>query len=65
MKTTEIKTISGIAITEDNWIVYCPHCDKQSEYEGFFDSEDIYKCPSCKNKFIISEIVFIDGRMIE
>lgn len=41
---------------EDYYYCYCPFCDYEITYEGYFDSEDICKCPSCKEEFYISKI---------
>ncbi|MEO6707190.1 MAG: hypothetical protein ABIN04_15230 [Ginsengibacter sp.] len=42
----EIEIVEGYSIDEDDmhWTVNCPDCDKEYEYEGYFDSSDITKC---------------------
>ena len=61
-----ISEIEGQAINgnDDNWIVECPKCNKEFEYEGFFDSEDITECP-CGTKFKTKKIWLNDDTYIK
>lgn len=57
--------VTGIAITEDQWLVSCPVCGCEMEFEGFFDPEDVYECRTCNTKFICTRITFENGSYIE
>lgn len=35
---------TGLAISEDEWMVNCPECEKEYHCEGFFDAEDVTEC---------------------
>jgi len=52
-----MKTTEGQAIDEcdDHWTVNCPDCDKEFEYEGYFDSDDITVC-KCGCKFKTTKV---------
>lgn len=58
-------SVIGTAITEDNWIVECPHCGNEAEYEGYFDPGDEYRCKKCKKKYYVDKLVFINGNEIK
>jgi len=57
--------IEGIAYSDDYWLVECPQCGRSAEYEGYFDSSDIYKCRYCDEKFMVDRIVFENDNYIE
>jgi len=43
----EMKKAIGYYIdgADDHWAVFCPGCGREFEYEGFWDPEDVTKCP--------------------
>jgi len=47
----------GYAIDGDDmhWSVECPSCDKELEYEGFFDPDDKCVC-SCGKVFYCNKV---------
>lgn len=47
----------GYSVDGDDmhWTVDCPQCEKQYEYEGFFDSSDETIC-SCGCNFLTSRV---------
>jgi hypothetical protein len=47
-----------------HWTVACPVCEKEFEYEGFFDSSDVTKC-KCGTEFKTRRVYFDDGGYIE
>lgn len=59
----KIVSVVGTAFTEDHWLVNCPNCDKEFEYNGFFDSEEITEC-KCGTNFKTSKIEFENGDYI-
>ena len=58
-----MRILEGSALNEagDEWVVSCD-CGKDIEYQGFFDTEDMYTCPNCKVNFRIKRIWFDDSR---
>jgi len=64
-ETPAMLSMIGTAVTEDHWIVECPTCDRQTEYTGFFDSAETYKCNRCQTRFTVSRIKFTDGDFIK
>ena len=48
---------------DDHWIVSCPNCEKEIEYTGYFDAEELNKC-SCGAKFKTERVYFEDGSYI-
>lgn len=64
-ETIILEEITGYAITDDNWITECPYCRREEEWQGFFDSVDIYECRECKRKFRVEKIEFEDGSYIK
>ena len=61
----EIQKVDGKSVNcqDDNWVVNCPNCDKEIEYTGYFDPDDLTKC-SCETTFKINRIYFEDGSYI-
>lgn len=57
MKTT------GLALNDagDEWSATCPQCEKEYEYQGFWDPDDVTKC-SCGCHFTIDEVEFDGGK---
>ena len=63
---TEImKKVDGFSIDGDdmNWTVECPDCQKEIEYAGYFDSEDLNKC-KCGCEFKTSKVWIDDVHYI-
>lgn len=52
-----MKKVDGFSVDGDdmNWTVECPDCQKEIEYTGYFESEDINKC-KCGCEFYTSKI---------
>ena len=61
----EIQKVDGKSVNcqDDNWVVNCPNCDKEFEYTGYFDPDDLIKC-SCGAIFKTNRIYFEDGSYI-
>jgi len=55
---------TGIAIEEDHWIVECPDCNLEYEFQGYFDSGEPVKC-DCGISFKVTKIIFSNGAYIE
>ena len=57
----EIQKVDGKSVDgqEDHWVVNCPNCDKEIEYTGYFDPDDLTKC-SCGITFKTNRIYFED-----
>lgn len=55
-----IKRVDGYSVGGDdmNWTVECPECQKEIEYEGYFDEDDLNKC-NCGCEFK-TEKVWVD-----
>jgi len=64
MDEAEPQTIVGTAFEEDYWQVACPNCQKEFEYKGYFDKNDITNC-KCGVSFKTSKIEFENGSYIE
>lgn len=48
----------------ENWLVECPTCQKEYEYEGHFDPSQVTECV-CGCLFNTKRIEFDDGSYIE
>ena len=61
----EVQKVDGKSVNseDDHWIVNCSNCDKEFEYTGYFDSEELNKC-SCGAIFKTNRIYFDDGSYI-
>lgn len=57
----------GHAINKDemHWRVYCPRCDYEIIYKGFFCSDDECECPKCKLIFGCKRVWIDDDTYIE
>ena len=60
MEKTQGTSING---EDDHWVVNCPNCDKELEYLGFYDEEDLTKC-SCGCKFQTERVWINDDTYI-
>lgn len=58
--------VDGYSINGDDmhWNVSCPVCDKEFEFTGYFDSDDITKC-RCGCEFKITKVYFYDGSFMK
>jgi len=61
MKTVEAKALDKMG---EHWKVECPECGKELEYEGFFDSGEIYSC-ECNCKFQVNKLWINENEYIE
>ena len=59
-----LPSVIGHAYEDDQWLVVCPQCGHEMEYQGFFDSSDKYDCDRCRTVFLCSRIVFEDDSYI-
>ena len=61
----EIKKVDGKSVDGqcDHWVVNCPNCEKEFEYTGYFDSEDLTKC-KCGAIFKTERVYFEDDSYI-
>ena len=59
--STEGRAVDG---NHDHWIVECPNCSKEFEYEGYFDRDDVTNCP-CGTKFKTKKVWINDERYIQ
>ena len=61
-----MKHTEGLAVEkhDDHWQVNCPHCGELQEYEGYFDSEVIYKCEICHKEFKVTKVWIDDEHYI-
>ena len=59
-------TAQGNAIDnrDDHWIVLCPVCQKEHEYQGYFDPSDVTKC-SCGTEFTTEKVWLNDNEYME
>ena len=57
-------SVIGHAYTDDHWLIVCPRCGYEMEFQGFFDSEDKYDCDKCRLIFLCKRIVFEDDSYI-
>jgi len=57
----EVQKVDGKSVNseDDHWVVNCPNCDKEFEYTGYFDAEELNKC-SCGITFKTNRIYFED-----
>jgi len=62
-----IISVVGHSIDNDDmqWTVDCPGCQKELQYAGFFDKDDLNICKQCGTKFKTSRIEFDNGDHIE
>lgn len=58
----EVLEVNGTARNEEDWSCICPHCDKDLDFTGYFDEDDIHTCPRCKGKFKVVRCYFSDER---
>ena len=58
-------SVTGHAITDDEWTVHCPECEHVMHYLGYFDPEDECICDGCKITFYCTKIYFDDGSYIK
>jgi len=58
--------VDGHSVNNDDmhWIVNCPTCERELEYTGYFDSDDINKC-KCGTEFKTRRIYFDNNSYIE
>ena len=63
---TDLKVVDGVAIDDDDahWMVNCPDCDREFEYTGYFDPDDLTKC-KCGTEFKTRRVYFENGSYIE
>lgn len=61
-----MKTAQGYFNDDDDmsWVVNCPDCDAEIEYEGFYDSSDVTKC-KCGCEFTTSCVYFSNGNFVK
>lgn len=61
----KILETTGHSIDDDDmrWSASCPQCEREFEFTGFFDSEDVHVC-SCGHGFRITRIYFEDGNYL-
>ena len=61
----EIQKVDGKSVDGqcDHWVVNCPNCDKEFEYTGYFDHDDLTKC-SCGAIFKTERVYFEDESYI-
>lgn len=55
---------TGLAISEDEWTVNCPRCEKEYHYEGFLDPNDVTEC-ECGCEFTTMYLEDEDGNRYE
>lgn len=57
----------GYSVDGDDmhWKINCPSCNKEIEYEGFFDATDEYKCPKCKEVFYCNKVWLNENQFIK
>lgn len=62
----KIAIVDGYSIDGDDmhWIVSCPTCERDLEYQGYFDSGEINKC-KCGTDFKTRRVYFDDVRYME
>ena len=59
----DIEETTGIAVEEDEWLTYCPNCEREFCNIGYFDPDEITEC-KCGCKFKTTRIEFEDGSYI-
>ena len=61
----KIQKVDGKSVNgeDDHWIVNCPNCDREIEYTGYFDPDDLTKC-SCGIIFKTERVYFENGSYI-
>lgn len=53
----KLQTTTGYYTDDDmQWTVNCPNCEAELECSGYFDKEEVTKCPKCKTEFLTIEI---------
>lgn len=69
--TNPVRSISahsadGNSLDDDDmhWIVSCPVCEREIEFKGYFDCDDINKCP-CGTEFKTRRVYFENGSYME
>lgn len=57
----------GYAIDDDDmhWHLNCPVCAFEMEFQGFFDSSDLYTCTACSCVFNVKKIFFSNDSYIQ
>lgn len=60
-------SVPGYAIDGDDmhWTVNCPHCEKEIEYQGFFDATDKNECTKCGTEFYTNKLWINDNEYIQ
>jgi len=61
----DTQKVDGRAVNceDDHWVVNCPNCEKEFEYTGYFDPDDLTKC-SCGAIFKKERVYFEDESYI-
>ena len=61
----DTQKVDGTSVNDedDHWVVNCPNCEKEIEYTGYFDSEELNKC-HCGMTFKTNRIYFENGSYI-
>lgn len=54
------------AINNDDmhFVIECPNCQREHEYEGWFDSYDVSTCRKCGSIFRAKKLIMGDGSII-
>lgn len=61
MKTTIAYSINN---QKDRWVVRCPDCEFEEEWEGFFYSKDVYNCDICSCQYRATKLVGDDWEIL-
>jgi transposase-like protein len=64
-KTDDRESLSTVAFSvgddDMHFTVECPHCYKEEEYKGWFDSGEEFECRYCNATFFATKLIMSNG----